>query len=137
MKKKSITKLTQEMKDKKKVILTVLASVLIISTAQILMKTGMNTIQLEGLDSLLNLYNFVVIFTNPYVLTGFIMYGFAMILWLGAMSRADVSFIYPLLSTGYILTTLFAIIFLHEQVVMLRWLGVGLIFAGSFFIGKS
>lgn len=126
-----------ERESKKKTITLVLVSVIIISTAQILMKTGMSSITLKGLSSLLNIYNLVVMFTNPYVLGGFIMYGIALILWLGAMSRADVSFIYPMLSTGYILTTIFAIILLGEQVSLARWLGVGFIFAGSFFIGKS
>ena len=131
----SISKVKE--KGKTKTIILVLVSVLIISTAQVLMKNGMNMITLDGLSSLLNLYNLIKIISNPYVLGGLIMYGLALVLWLGAMSRADVSFIYPLLSTGYILTTIFAIVFLSEQVSLFRWIGIGFIFAGTFFIGKS
>ena len=131
----SISKVKE--KGKTKPIILVLVSVLIISTAQVLMKNGMNMITLDGLSSLLNLYNLIKIISNPYVLGGLIMYGLALVLWLGAMSRADVSFIYPLLSTGYILTTIFAIVFLSEQVSLFRWIGIGFIFAGTFFIGKS
>ncbi|HLC99122.1 MAG TPA: EamA family transporter [Candidatus Nanoarchaeia archaeon] len=131
----SISKVKE--KGKTKTIILVLVSVLIISTAQVLMKNGMNMITLDGLSSLLNLYNLIKIISNPYVLGGLIMYSLALVLWLGAMSRADVSFIYPLLSTGYILTTIFAIVFLSEQVSLFRWIGIGFIFAGTFFIGKS
>ena|SRR3989344_3538607 len=131
----SISKVKE--KGKTKTIILVLVSVLIISTAQVLMKNGMNMITLDGLSSILNLYNLIKIISNPYVLGGLIMYGLALVLWLGAMSRADVSFIYPLLSTGYILTTIFAIVFLSEQVSLFRWIGIGFIFAGTFFIGKS
>lgn len=127
----------KEQKEKKRAIVLVLASVLIISVGQILMKKGMSTITLRGISSMLDISNLINIFTNPYVLGGFIIYGFAMMLWLGAMSRADVSFIYPLLSTGYILTTIFAIIFLSENVSVFRWIGIGFIFAGSFFVGRS
>ncbi|MBU0535328.1 MAG: EamA family transporter [Nanoarchaeota archaeon] len=123
--------------DKTKTILLVIASVIIISTAQVLMKNGMSMIDIPGIGSLLNLYYLIQIGTNPYVVGGLLMYGFALILWLGAMSRADVSFILPLLSTGYILTTIFAMLFLHEQVTILRWVGVSFIFAGSFFVGGS
>ena len=126
-----------EKREKTKAIALVLVSVFIISTAQILMKKGMSSISLAGLGSLISIPNLMVIFTNTYVLTGLFMYFIALILWLGAMSRADVSFIYPLLSTGYIITTIFAIIFLNENVSLIRWVGVGFIFAGSFFIGKS
>ena len=131
----SISKVKE--KGKTKTIILVLVSVLIISTAQVLMKNGMNMITLDGLSSILNLYNLIKIISNPYVLGGLIMYSLALVLWLGAMSRADVSFIYPLLSTGYILTTIFAIVFLSEQVSLFRWIGIGFIFAGTFFIGKS
>ena len=97
----------------------------------------MSTIALKSLSSVMEISNLITIFTNPYVFFGFVIYGFSMVLWLSAMSRADVSFIFPLLSTGYIITTIFAIIFLGEAVSMIKWASIGFIFAGSFFVGRS
>jgi len=65
------------------------------------------------------------------------MYALTLVMLLGVMSKEDVSFVYPLLSIGYILTAIFAIIFLNEYVSLLRWGGIAMIFIGSFFIGRS
>jgi drug/metabolite transporter (DMT)-like permease len=47
------------------------------------------------------------------------------------MSRGDVSFVWPLTSLGFVLTTLAARFVLHETVSPLRWLGVSLIVLGA------
>ena len=53
------------------------------------------------------------------------------------MSNGDVSFVWPLTSLGFVLTTLAAKIFLHEQISRLRWTGVCLIMAGAALITWS
>lgn len=47
------------------------------------------------------------------------------------MSRAEVSFIWPLTSLGFVLTTLAAHFYLKEHVSALRWCGVCLIMLGA------
>jgi drug/metabolite transporter (DMT)-like permease len=47
------------------------------------------------------------------------------------MSHGDVSFIWPLTSLGFVLTTLAAHFILKEAVSPMRWLGVALIVAGA------
>ena len=47
------------------------------------------------------------------------------------MSRSDVSFVWPLTSLGFVLTTLAAHLILKEQVSALRWCGVCLIMLGA------
>jgi uncharacterized membrane protein len=134
---KSDKSLKKEMDGRKKTLILVFTTVILISIGQIMMKKGMSTIALKSLSSVIELNNLITIFTNPYVFLGFAIYGISMILWLSAMSRADVSLIFPLLSTGYIITTIFAIIFLGEHASLIKWASIGLIFAGSFFVGKS
>jgi drug/metabolite transporter (DMT)-like permease len=53
------------------------------------------------------------------------------------MSRGDVSFVWPLTSLGFVLTTLAAKFILHENVSALRWGGVFLIVAGAGLITYS
>ena len=53
------------------------------------------------------------------------------------MSRGDVSFVWPLTSLGFVLTTLAAKFILHEHVSFLRWSGVLLIVAGAALITYS
>jgi uncharacterized membrane protein len=53
------------------------------------------------------------------------------------LSRADVSFIWPLTSLGLVLTTLAARYLLREEVSVVRWSGVVLIVLGSLLITYS
>jgi drug/metabolite transporter (DMT)-like permease len=47
------------------------------------------------------------------------------------MSRADVSFVWPLTSLTFLFSTVAARYYLHEQVDGMRWLGVLLIVLGA------
>ena len=47
------------------------------------------------------------------------------------MTQGTVSFIWPLTSLGFVLTTVAAKFFLHEEVSLLRWTGVVLIMLGA------
>jgi len=47
------------------------------------------------------------------------------------MSHGEVSFVWPLTSLGFVLTTIAARFWLHETVVPLRWFGVFLIVLGA------
>lgn len=75
--------------------------------------------------------------TNTNVLTGVALEAafFGTLLYL--MSRGDVSFVWPLTSLGFVLTTLAAKFILHEEVSYLRWSGVLLIVLGASLITYS
>lgn len=75
--------------------------------------------------------------TNPNILLGVACEAafFGTLLFL--MSKGDVSFVWPLTSLGFVLTTLAAKFILHEHVSFLRWGGVFLIVAGAALITYS
>jgi undecaprenyl phosphate-alpha-L-ara4N flippase subunit ArnE len=58
-------------------------------------------------------------------------------LWLLGVEYLDLSYAFPLLSSGYILVTLLSIIVFKEHVGALRWLAVGIISAGVAMIAVS
>ena len=70
-------------------------------------------------------------FTNPSLLLGVLFEALFFASLLILMSKADVSFIWPLTSLGFVLTTLAARLILREQVNGLRWTGVLLIVIGA------
>lgn len=53
------------------------------------------------------------------------------------LSRADVSFVWPLSGLSFVFTTLAARFLLQEQILPLRWFGVGLIVAGAMVIAYT
>jgi drug/metabolite transporter (DMT)-like permease len=75
--------------------------------------------------------------TNPNVLLGVLFEAIFFSGLLILMSKGDVSFIWPLTSLGYFLTTLAARFFLHEEVSPIRWAGVMLIVGGAALISWS
>ncbi len=74
---------------------------------------------------------------NPYVAGGIGL----LILWLltrmTLMSWADLSFLLPLMSTGYIVAAALGKFVLNEPVGWGKWLGTFLIFAGSVVVGTT
>jgi drug/metabolite transporter (DMT)-like permease len=54
-----------------------------------------------------------------------------------ALSWADLTYVLPATSLGYVLLALIAKFFLHEQVTATRWLGIGLISAGVGFVTQG
>lgn len=75
--------------------------------------------------------------TNPNILIGVALEAgfFGTLLYL--MSRGDVSFVWPLTSLGFVLTSLAAKFILKEEVSALRWSGVLLIVLGAGIITYS
>ena len=113
-------------------VIIVLVSILLGAFGQISLKQGLNKVKIIGARKIL--LNFFKVFTNLFIILGIFLYAVSSLLWLFSMTRLDISFMYPLVSLSYLITTIFAIIFLKERVKIKRWAGLGLIIAGSFFI---
>lgn len=69
--------------------------------------------------------------TNPHLLLGITFEAAFFACLLVLMSQGDVSFVWPLTSLGFVLTTLAARFVLHESVSLARWSGVLLIMLGA------
>lgn len=61
----------------------------------------------------------------------------ATVLWIMALRRADISYAYPLLGSGYVLVTVLARWILRERVTALRWIAVLIITAGVVMVGVN
>jgi drug/metabolite transporter (DMT)-like permease len=69
--------------------------------------------------------------TNPNLLLGVFFEALFFAGLLVLLSKADVSFIWPLTSLGFVITTLAAQFLLNEKVTRARWAGVILIVLGA------
>ena len=67
---------------------------------------------------------------NPWILLGILCLTVFFASYLTALSFADLSYVLPATALGYVLVTLIAKFLFHENVSMLRWLGVLLISCG-------
>ncbi|AQR66959.1 MULTISPECIES: hypothetical protein [unclassified Janthinobacterium] len=105
--------------------------------AQFSLKTGMSG---DGVQAMMaqpkSFMTLMHILTDKYVLGGFLLYGLGAVAWLGVLSQWEVSKAYPLAGLGFVLTLPIACL-LGEQVSLPRVMGVALICAGVFLVGRS
>ena len=107
------------------------------SIGQLLMKKGLTSIGITSIG-LHNLQEFLGRSgLNPFVWLGVLFYVLNFFLWILVLSRVDLSVAAPVGSTSYIFVPLLAILFLGEQVSLMRWLGIVLIVAGIHLVFKS
>ena len=101
-------------------------------TGQILWKKGVSLLPNAFNGSLLN--TLLQVFCSWYILTGIVVYGVAMLLWLYLLSLYDLSYIYPVTSLSFVLAALVSYFFLGEAVPINRWIGVTVICLGVYLV---
>jgi drug/metabolite transporter (DMT)-like permease len=100
---------------------------------QLSMKKGMNTIGNIVVKDVLSTKIFEILL-QKYVFIGMIFYVLASLLWLVILSQEELSFVYPMISIGYIITAVLSKLFFHESLTLFRFLGILLIFGGVYLI---
>lgn len=115
----------------------ILVSVFLNAFAQIFLKKGMLIVgKFDFLQT--NYFDLILtIFKNPFLILGFICYGVSIIAWMAALSRTEVSFAYPFLSIGYVVTLVLGYYFFNEAITIWKILGVSFILVGVLLIAKG
>lgn len=107
------------------------------SVGQLFMKKGVLQV---GIDSITfaNLQEFLgKSGLTPFVWLGVFFYALNFLLWIIVLSRVDLSVASPVGSAGYLFVPLLAIVFLGEDVGLLRWAGIILITGGVCLVAGS
>ena len=84
----------------------------------------------RGQAALAALGHILVLFLRPYVVAGSLCYAVSTLSWLAILARTPLSFVYPLISIGYVAILLMGWLLFHERVTLFRWFGVALICYG-------
>ncbi len=87
-----------------------------------------------GSISLNHLQSVVFAVLNPWVAIGILLLLAFFATYMTALSWADLTYVLPATSLGYVVLALVARFVLHEHVSPLRWLGIALITGGVGFI---
>ena len=115
----------------------ILTGVLLNACAQLALKQGMRTVG-HFAFTLVNLIPIgLQVVVNPFVLAGLTCYALSVLVWLMVLSRVEVSFAYPMLSVGYIVTALASRALFGEAVIITRWAGILVICLGVYLITRS
>jgi len=112
----------------KNILAAVLLSVLLNAAGQLLFKSA-RLIQPEAPLPILFLY--------PETWLGFVVYGLSAVVWLWVLTRAQLSYAYPILALTFPLVVALSAFFFAESVSTLRWLGVGVIVLGVSLLART
>jgi len=75
--------------------------------------------------------------TSPYIILGFGAYGTSLLLWLIVLSKLELSYAYPLVSSNYFFITLFSKLLFKEHVSKKRWISIFTIMLGVAIVSLS
>src|ERR1700719_1739158 len=90
-----------------------------------------------GNISLRNIPDLLLAITNPWVGIGIIFLLGFFSCYMTALSWADLTYVLPASSLGYVLLALIARFALHEHVTVTRWLGIALVSSGVGFVTRG
>ena len=111
----------------------ILLSILCSSTAHLFLKRGSATIGgSAALGSLL-----LRVAASGWLWAGLALHGLALVTWVYALSKCELSFAYPFIALGFVLTAVFAAVFMNEPLSPLRVIGMGFIVMGLLCVARG
>jgi drug/metabolite transporter (DMT)-like permease len=121
-----------------KLLLILIVGLVFESTGVILLKKGITSVgDLHGVTAP-EIFRIVKTgATNPQILLGVFFEALFFLCLLVLMSKSEISFLWPLTALSFVFATFAAMIFLHESVSWVRWMGVAFIMLGAAFISYS
>ena len=123
------------------VLMLLLAGIALSVTGELLLKYGMD--QYRERHGVLDLAPATLVptlfrvFTQLPVLLGFVFVFGASIFWLAVLSRVDLSYAYPMLAFGYVVTALLARVLFGEAISPTRWAGIVVICIGVVLVSRT
>lgn len=115
-----------------------LVSVCMSAVAQALFKMGMGTAGVRaaladgGASGVIR-----AVALNPGIVGGLGLYGLGTVLWLGVLSRAELSQAYPFVGLSFVLTAVFGAVLFHDSLSPARIVGIAAIVIGVYLVGRS
>ena len=80
---------------------------------------------------------FIKAYSNTYIISTVFLTLLTALAWILAVSRVQLSFVYPFMALSYVLVALFSLLIFKESVTALRWLGILIICLGVFLVSRS
>jgi len=108
--------------------IALIVSVMLAACGHLLIKYGLNNVALPAQAALsvkLQAY-----FLAPLVVTGLAIYGIGTMMWIVAVSKRDISYLFPFTSLNYVVITLGGMWLFGEPVSMGRWAGIVVVMLG-------
>jgi uncharacterized membrane protein len=115
----------------------VLISVAGMTAAQLLLKKGLLAVGHFPHNLGEAPHFFLKAYTNPYVIAAVFFTIVTALAWLLAVSKAELSHVYPFMALSYVLVAVFSMVIFKEDVSLLRWSGIAVICLGVLLVSRG
>ncbi len=102
------------------------------AAAQVLMKSGAETVAHPGVVGVL-----LGLFTNLTLLVGYCLYGLSALLLILALRDGELSLLYPVIALTYVWVTVLSVALFHETINIFKLTGITTIMIGVMVLGRS
>lgn len=117
--------------------LLVFISIAAMTAAQLLLKKGLIAVDQFPQNFSQVIPFFLKVYSNPYVISAVFLTILTALAWVLAVSRTQLSFIYPFMALSYVFVALFSLLIFKEDVTAVRWVGILVICLGVFLVSRS
>ena len=109
--------------------LAALGAILLASTGHLVIKLGL--ISAGHIPSSAGALDRIVqTLFQPAVIGGLAIYGIGTLLWISAVARRNISFLYPLTALNYVIVSVGGKLWFGESISPARWTGIGIVVLG-------
>lgn len=116
-------------------IILILLSVLLNCAAQLLIRKGMLIEGEVGMQNMLSHAGSMI--TNVWLWGAMLCYALSIFLWMSVLSKVEVSYAYPFLSVGYVVSAVAGYALFNENLSPIRIAGIIVICIGVILISRS
>ena len=116
-------------------IVLILLSVLLNCAAQLLIRKGMLVEGEVGVQNMLSHVGSMI--TNLWLWGAMFCYALSILLWMSVLSKVEVSYAYPVLSVGYVVSAVAGYALFNENLSPIRIAGIIVICIGVILISRS
>ena len=116
-------------------IILILLSVLLNCAAQLLIRKGMLVEGEVGMQNMLSHVGSMI--TNLWLWGAMLCYALSILLWMSVLSKVEVSYAYPFLSVGYVVSAVAGYALFNENLSPVRIAGIIVICIGVILISRS
>ncbi|MGK2285962.1 SMR family transporter [Pedomonas sp. V897] len=118
------------------VILLLVTSISLSSLAQVVLKLGAGSPAAAAVAGGMGA-RLLALLMSPLIVAGLILYGLSAIVWILVLSKVELSFAYPFVGLGFVLTMAVSALFLGEQINAARLAGTVIIAVGAVLVARS
>lgn len=117
----------------------ILSAVVIATSAQLFLKAGVEKVKVLNAGQLFDgtLSSLISVLFNNYILLGLALYTIGALAWIWVLSKVDISYAYPFVSLGFVMTLFIGAFAFNETLSFGKVLGVTFIVLGCIIIARA